>query len=186
MVQGKSRAVFVSGDIRIDTDYLEALRRNPILAPFIAYSPPGPFSTFTPSTAFEAGYEAGSGWSSGVAKGKGRTGASNEGEGDGEGDGEGEGDGDGDGEGDGGEERRPRKRNRCAATTTARPLSFKTLDRIYLDTSQVQLDEKLVPKVCRSRPGPLPPLPIKHQTYGWITPSSSKTCRNLPSRTSYA
>ncbi|GAA5878695.1 hypothetical protein JCM3774_000475, partial [Rhodotorula dairenensis] len=114
LVQGTRRAVLVSGDIRIDVDYLEALRRNPILAPYIAYSPSAS------SLISKSGYdEAGSSRSM---------------------------------IGEGADGERPRKRKRhsptaaAAAATTARPVSIKTLDRIYLDTSQVQLDERLVSK----------------------------------------
>jgi hypothetical protein len=131
MVENRLRTVLVTGDIRIDADYLESLRRNPLLAPYVAYSPPFGASTSTS-----------------IVASRGSASSSKAGLGDIEHDNKNRGDGNFD------EDERPAKRKKVASaaaaatTTTKRPtVAVKTLDRIYLDTSQVQLDEKLVSKV---------------------------------------
>ncbi|BGP57846.1 hypothetical protein JCM8202v2_005494 [Rhodotorula sphaerocarpa] len=95
-----ARSVLVTGDIRIDADYLEVLRRNPALGPYTAYAPPAS----RPGSSNQAAA------STAPPSGKGLGGSADE---------------------------RPAKRKRVAV---------KTLDRIYLDTSQVLLDEELVTK----------------------------------------
>lgn len=128
MVENRLRTVLVTGDIRIDSDYLETLRRNPLLAPYVAYSPPFGASTSTSIVASRVSAS-----------------SSKAGLGDIEHDNKNRGDGNVD------EDERPAKRKKVAsaASAAARPtVAVKTLDRIYLDTSQVQLDEKLVSKVA--------------------------------------
>lgn len=126
MVENRLRTVLVTGDIRIDADYLETLRRNPLLAPYIAYSPP-----FGASASAAASRSTLKGGQRDVNDNyyRGESGLEEE---------------------DVEEQQRPSKRKKVevAATTTKRPtVAVKTLDRIYLDTSQVQLDEKLISKV---------------------------------------
>lgn len=103
-VDGREHNVLVTGDIRIDADYLETLRRNPFLQPYMRYETPteraaSSLELFAP-----------------------RERATSNG-------------------GDAATDARPRKRTRLAP---------KPLYRIWLDTSQVGLDEPLVPKVSLS------------------------------------
>ncbi|POY75983.1 hypothetical protein BMF94_1068 [Rhodotorula taiwanensis] len=99
-VDGREHNVLVTGDIRIDADYLETLRRNPFLQPYMRYETPTERAASS-SELFAP-----------------RERATSNG-------------------GDAATDARPRKRTRLAP---------KPLYRIWLDTSQVGLDEPLVPK----------------------------------------